>query len=134
MDQKTKIVTIEGVEILFNFPTIGNKIAIEATKNFISRGQYQSLLFAIDDQTIEARELIEAVATLTHVTKVIKPEKENFLWENLSEERSDFVMKVYKEYQEWRGLFRNKSNRTDGADNSNKIREGNNSTEIQADV
>ena len=105
--KKDVIQQIEGYNVKFRYPTISDKILIESKKHTLTRGQYSSMSIGVLSDQRKIMDLVDAVSTLSIIASFVDEKDQDLFWEGFDdEEGSDFVLKVYEKFLEWRESFR----------------------------
>lgn len=102
---------VQGIDVIFAYPTLNDEIRIEARKQVLSMGQYASLSLSPMASSQGALDLTDAIAELSMLCKF--PNNPELNLELLfDEEGRNFILECHKAYQEWRNSFRKKPERT----------------------
>jgi len=101
---------IEGEKVEFHYPTIGDEIVIQSNISSLTRGHYAILKSSLSEETRQAAESAEMLATLE--VCVTLPQQPDFSWRSIGgEEAKEFMILVYEAFIEWRSTFRKGKNK-----------------------
>ena len=111
---KNEQVEVQGISVIFRYPTISDEIKIEAKKQVLSLGQYGFMNLSPMDSAQKALDLTDAIATL-HVVARFPNNPEINVELVCDEDGKAFVLECYQKLQSWRSSFRKKDKGDDGA-------------------
>lgn len=89
-------------------PLIGDSIALESTKSFMTRGQYSLMASSNVLSQIEAVNLVDAIASIRHLCTLPKefPQGDNLF--NAEPNQAEDILDLYECYLKWQDFFREK--------------------------
>lgn len=123
LPERTKTISISGINYSVKFPNNLQLINIESEKNRLSNGDYSSFLYRVDNSGMLAKLIIDTIATFSVlIPQLIKDlNVKSYMDLDILEQNtltSVYIDQYYSWYKEWIDILSNPSQVTnEGRDN-----------------